>query len=152
MSVLIIAGLHLDHWHAADRDPFADLPASFWSSLDALIIAGDLSNNPKVRWPVFLDEIGQLLPPERVYVIPGNHDYYQHYLDDEETLGDFCERAGTHFRQKMEVIIGGDRFLCCTLWTDFNIHSDIDSAAWNASQPPYNPVIPSVAQQRILAQ
>ena len=51
MSVLIVAGLHLDHWHA-----------SFWSSLDALIIAGDLSNNPKVRWPVFLDEIRQLLP------------------------------------------------------------------------------------------
>jgi hypothetical protein len=85
-------------------------------------------------------------------VIPVNHDYYQHHLDDEETLGEFCERAGTHFSQKMEVIIGGDRFLCCTLWTDFNIHSDIDSAAWNASQPPYNPVIPSVAQQRILAQ
>jgi hypothetical protein len=56
MSVLIIAGLHLDHWHAADRDPFADLPASFWSSRDALIIAGDLSKNPKVRWPVFLDD------------------------------------------------------------------------------------------------
>jgi hypothetical protein len=52
----------------------------------------------------------------------------------------------------MEVIIGGDRFLCCTLWTDFNLHSDIDSTAWNASQPPYNSVIPSVAQQWILPQ
>jgi hypothetical protein len=96
--------------------------------------------------------IGQILPPERVYVIPGNHDYYKHHLDDEDTLGEFRERAGTHFSQKMEVIIGGDRFLYCTLWTDFNIHSDIVSAAWDASQPPYNPVIPSVAQQWILPQ
>ena len=55
MSVMIIAGLHLDHWHA-----------SFWSSLDALIIAGDLSKNPKVRWRGVLDEIRQLIPPERV--------------------------------------------------------------------------------------
>jgi hypothetical protein len=111
-----------------------------------------LSTSTIHRWPVFLDEIGQLIPPERVYVIRGNHDHFQHHLDDEETPGEFCERAGTHFSQKMEVIIGGDRFLCCTLWTYFNIHSDIDSGAWDASQPPYNPVIPSVAQQWILPQ
>jgi hypothetical protein len=28
MSVLIVSGLHLDHWHAADRDTFANFRAS----------------------------------------------------------------------------------------------------------------------------
>ena len=134
MSILILADLHLDHWQGAGRSPFTDVPASFWSSLDAFIIAGDLSNKPKVRWPVFLREIGQLMPIDRVYVIPGNHDYYQHNLDDDDRLDAICKSAGAHFSQKKEVIIGGDRFLCCTLWTDFKIHGNIDASAWDASR------------------
>jgi Icc-related predicted phosphoesterase len=134
MSVLIVADLHLDHWRGVGASPLQDLTASFWANVDALIVAGDLSNKPKVRWPIFLKEIGNLISLDRVYLIPGNHDFYQHNLDDEERLEAICIEAGAHFSQKKEVVIGNDRFLCCTLWTDFNIHNNVDAAAWSASR------------------
>ena len=133
MPVLVLADLHLDIWQEANRDPFIDLEDKFWADIDALIIAGDLSNKPKVRWAPLLTRIGQRFPLDRVYVVPGNHDYYQHVLDDDDRLEDICTLAGAQFAQKKEVFIGSDRFLCCTLWTDFAIHDDVKTSIINAS-------------------
>lgn len=61
MPVLVIADLHLDFWLQAGRDPFASLDPKLLASLDALIIAGDMSNKPKVRWPIALIRMNILL-------------------------------------------------------------------------------------------
>ena len=87
MPVMVVADLHLDFWLHEKRDPFATVDAELLRSLDALIVAGDLTNKPKKRWPRMLEHIGRYVPLNCVHVFPGNHDFYDHVLDDEERLG-----------------------------------------------------------------
>lgn len=124
MPVLVIADLHLDYWLRDGRDPFAALDRDLLASLDALILAGDVTNKPKVRWPQAFQHIGQYIDPRRIHVIPGNHDYYDFALDNELRLAEICLEAGPHFAQKSEYIYGDLRILGCTLWTDFALHGD----------------------------
>lgn len=49
MSILITADLHLDDWDGAERDPFAGI-LPVLRALDALIITGDLANDPQRNW------------------------------------------------------------------------------------------------------
>ncbi|ARE82886.1 3',5'-cyclic adenosine monophosphate phosphodiesterase CpdA [Roseovarius mucosus] len=127
-KILIIADLHLDMWLATGRDPLAALDPEVWAGLEALIIAGDLSNKPKVRWPKLLAHISRYITPDRIHVFPGNHDYYDHVLDGDDRLNRICTEAGARFVQKCAVVIGRTRFLCCTLWTDFAVAGDPDLA------------------------
>ena len=124
MSVLAIADLHLDMWLGAQRDPLAAIGADVWASLDALIIAGDLCNKPKVRWTPLINHLGRYIAPERIYLFPGNHDYYDFRLDGDDRLTEICTSAGAHFSQKSEFVVGDTRFLSCTLWTDFALYGD----------------------------
>lgn len=121
MSVLVLADLHLDMWLEAGIDPFQCYPQSEYDILDGLIIAGDLSNKPKTRWPTMLAHLKRYVPADKIYIIPGNHDYYSHVLDGDDRLAAICAEAGVHFAQKSEFYIGRLRFLCATLWTDFQL-------------------------------
>lgn len=60
--ILILADLHLDVWMRDGRDLLAPI-APVMSLIDALIVAGDLSNNPASQWPRCLARIGQLHRP-----------------------------------------------------------------------------------------
>lgn len=122
MNTLVIADLHLDLWLEAGREPLSGLNAQEWSGIAALIVAGDLSNKPKVRWKHVIRHLAQYIDPNRVYIVPGNHDYYDHVLDGDERLAQIAASEGAHFAQKSVVIVGNTRFLCCTLWTDFELH------------------------------
>lgn len=132
-GVLVVADLHLDHWLDARHDPFEGVARETFASLDALIIAGDLSNKPKVRWSKMLRHLEKYVPVESIYVLPGNHDYYDHVLDGDERLGQICDAIGVNFVQKRALVFGGTRYLCCTLWTDFALdgfrEADMASAA-----------------------
>lgn len=127
MAVLVIADLHLDYWLRAGRDPFESLDQDLLASLDALIVAGDMSNKPKVRWPIMLGHIGCYVDPARIHVVPGNHDYYDSQLDRDDRLAAICTDAGARFAQKAVILVGDIRLLCCTLWTDFALHGDPSS-------------------------
>lgn len=124
MSVLVVADLHLDMWLQAGRDPFAALPPEFLASLEGLLVAGDLSNKPKVRWPHMIRHLTRYIAPGRIHLLPGNHDYYDHVLHGDDRLAAICADAGVNFVQKSVINIGNTRFLCCTLWTDFALHGD----------------------------
>ena len=50
--------------------------------LDAPIIAGELANDPHRKRPWALSRLARLVSPARIWVIPGNHDYYGATLDD----------------------------------------------------------------------
>ncbi len=128
MSVLVLSDLHFDHWLEQGRDPFSYQSWDFWAGLDALIIAGDLCDKPKVRWRPMLAHIGRYMPLDRVYVMPGNHDFYHHVLDGEERLQEIASTAGAHYSQMQQIVIGQTRFLCCTLWTDFASSGDVPTA------------------------
>lgn len=132
-KVMVIADLHLDRWLATRRDPLAALAAGTLSSLDALIIAGDLSDKPKTRWSNVLKHLGQYMDVSRVWVMPGNHDYYHHSVDDDARLALICDAEGVNFAQKRVIEIGTTRFLCCTLWTDFALQGSVDIGMRNAA-------------------
>ena len=122
--ILITADLHLDLWLVAGRDPLAALDTETWSGLDALIIAGDLANKPKTRWPKLLAQVSPHIKPARVHIFPGNHDHYDDQLDNDGRLERICTEAGVRFAQKREIVLGRTRLLCCTLWTDFALRGD----------------------------
>lgn len=92
MNILITADLHLGLWARAGRDPFAGI-LPVLHDLDALIIAGDLANNPQRIWPLALSWITQLVSPAQIWVILGNHDYYDAALDD-DVLARIATEAG----------------------------------------------------------
>lgn len=137
MPVLVIADLHLDMWQGAKRDPLAAIGPDVWASLDALIVAGDLSNKPKVRWGPLIRHLSLYIAPERIYLFPGNHDYYDFRLDADDRLAEISSDAGVHFSQKFELVVGNTRFLSCTMWTDFALHGD-PSAAMRVAQTDMN--------------
>lgn len=126
MSILIAADLHLDLWADAGRDPFAGI-LPVLRSLDALIIAGDLANDPQRNWPWALSRIARLVSPAQIWVIPGNHDYYGATLDD-GVLVRIAAEAGVSLAQKRVLTFGTTRLLCCTLWTDFALTGDPEAA------------------------
>ncbi|MYM56979.1 metallophosphoesterase [Thalassovita mangrovi] len=134
MPALVIADLHLDLWLKAGRDPFQACPPETLRSLDALFIAGDLCNKPKARWSKMLEHISRYVPLERVYVTPGNHDYYGHTFDKDDSLERIAKEAGAHFVQTRQVHIEDTRFLCCTLWTDFQLFGDVSGGMQDAQE------------------
>lgn len=126
MNILITADLHVDLWADNGRDPFAGI-VPVLRDLDALIIAGDLANDPQRSWPLALSRLGRLVPPARIWVIPGNHDYYGVTLDD-NVLARIVTEAGANLAQKRVLTFGNCRLLCCTLWTDFALTGDPEAA------------------------
>ena len=119
--LVVLGDLHHDSHARRQRDPFEALGVGpdFWRDADALIIAGDLADVPKLNWPRALAFLSALLPPERVFIVPGNHDYYMHTLNDDDALRQLAEAAGARLLQKGELRHGTTRILGCTLWTDF---------------------------------
>ncbi|MGI3167267.1 metallophosphoesterase [Pseudooceanicola sp. 200-1SW] len=120
MKYLVLADLHYDFWKQSDRDPFAGLEREI-GSLDLLILAGDISNKPTVRWKTALDALKVLLPPERIAVFPGNHDFYQFRIDGEDRLKSIAAAAGVLYANMNDIRLNDTRLLCATLWSDFEI-------------------------------
>lgn len=131
MNILIAADLHLDLWADAGRDPFAGI-LPVLRSLDALIIAGDLANDPHRNWPWALSRIARLVSPAQIWVIPGNHDYYGATLDD-DVLSRIATKVGVSLAQKRVLTFGTTRLLCYTLWTDFALTGDPEAAMMRAA-------------------
>lgn len=113
MRILVTADLHFDAWQRAGRDPLPSLGRAL-EVADALILAGDLANNPQLRWPEALSRISNFIAPERIYVFPGNHDYYHFRIDGDDVLRGLVEDSGMHWAQKRVLAIGGVRFICAT--------------------------------------
>lgn len=119
--LVVLGDLHHDSHARRQRDPFETLAVGpdFWRDADALIIAGDLADVPMLNWPRALAFLSGRLPPERVFIVPGNHDYYMHTLDGDDVLRRLAEAAGARLLQKGELRHGKTRIFGCTLWTDF---------------------------------
>jgi len=123
VKILVTADLHLDNWDYAGRNILAKLRPQL-EDVDHLFIAGDITNNPEVNWPDAMDRLAKLMDPSRIWVLPGNHDYYHFRLDGDDVLRRMAEDRGINWAQKRCVVLGNVRILCCTLWTDFNLLND----------------------------
>jgi Icc-related predicted phosphoesterase len=128
--IAILSDLHANTYEHRGTDPIASLGlhAVVNDTLDGLIIAGDLTDGPARKWIQGLAQLTPHLPPERIYVMPGNHDYYGGTLSDDHLLAEHARSVGAHYVQKEELHHGDTRFLCCTLWTDFDLLADAETA------------------------
>lgn len=123
-TVSLIADLHLlsYFWLGSNLPQFHGLQDRLSEeNVDALVVAGDLSDTfgPSLEDP--LAYLGRYVPTDRIYVVPGNRDYYCGRLDDENRLRDWVHASGSRFAQKIEFRHRSDRYLCATLWTDFEL-------------------------------
>ena len=120
--IVVLGDLHFDSYERQSWDPIAKLGLQgALSSADALILAGDLINGPGKNWSKVFHYLAQYILPVKIYAFPGNHDYYNGSLDDDDLLETEASKAGAHFIQKRVLIHGQTRILCCTLWTDFEL-------------------------------
>ena len=82
-KVLITADLHFDIWDDAGLSP---LDRYDLAGVERLIIAGDLTNKPPLRWKEAFTLLSERIALDRVHVIPGNHDCDGFRLDLDDQL------------------------------------------------------------------
>ncbi|MCE8420254.1 metallophosphoesterase [Rhodovulum sulfidophilum] len=129
--VAVIADLHLRSYLRHGSNPLQfhglqDRPLQ--ENVDALIVAGDLSDSSGPSLQDALAYLTRYVSADRIYVVPGNHDYYAGKLDDENRLRDLVHAGGSWFVQKTELRHRSDRYFCATLWTDFDLLGDREAA------------------------
>lgn len=110
MKIQVLSDLHLEYRPLEVPDTGADL----------IVLAGDIEIGERgVRFA--LDE----LDGRPVLYVPGNHEYYGHdLLELRARLREMTEGTNVHFLDGEEWILGGVRFLGCTLWTDFLLYGE----------------------------
>ena len=130
-AVAVVADLHLKSyfWHGSNPLEYHGLEDRLLrENVDALIVAGDLSDTFGPSLQDALAYLTRYVPADRIYIVPGNHDYYSGRLDDENRLRDLVHASGSWFAQKTELRHRSDRYLCATLWTDFDLLGDQEAA------------------------
>jgi len=118
MKLLVLSDLHLE------RRDFR-LPANGY---DLVILAGDIHSPGRaaVAWAA-----DQLPPGAAAILVPGNHEYYGSTLAGEQAAMHAAARESAgrvHVLDGAGAVIGGVRFLGCTLWTDFALRIDVPGA------------------------
>jgi Icc-related predicted phosphoesterase len=110
LKLLIFSDLHLE------MAPFTP-PASAVRQADVIVLAGDIHPGTQgLAWAA------QAFPGKPVVYVAGNHEFYDGHWDDTLTrLRAQARELGVHFLENDAVILGGVRFLGCSLWTDFEI-------------------------------
>lgn len=134
-TLVLLSDLHFDSYDRYAIDPIKTwgLEDILWNA-DALILAGDLTNGPARNWHGVFQYLSEFIPPNQIYALPGNHDYYHGSLDGDPLFADAARKAGAHFVQKDVLSHGDTRLLCCTLWTDFNLTHDLAGAMQTAQR------------------
>lgn len=106
MRLRVYSDLHLE---------FAPLAPAPVDDVDVVVLAGDIHTKAHgVAWA------RAAFPETPVLYVPGNHEYYGAAIPH-HTAKLRAAAAGSNVRVVDEeaVVLGGVRFLCATLWTDF---------------------------------
>jgi Icc-related predicted phosphoesterase len=121
MKLWVLSDLHLE---------FGDLFEPAVPDADVCIVAGDVMQGcgNSIRW---LDRM--VAPAIPVVFIAGNHEFYGHSVFEglEWARVHARECPDVHFLENDVVLLGGVRFIGCTLWTDFALDGDVAWAAAN---------------------
>jgi len=109
MKIRIFSDLHLE------SAPFDPPPAP----ADVVVLAGDIDNGAAgIEWAQ-----GRFDAP--VLYVAGNHEPYDgEFHATQSALRAAAGRTGIRFLDCGETVLGGVRFLGCTLWTDFALHGE----------------------------
>jgi predicted phosphodiesterase len=118
MKLLVLSDLHLE---------FADLALPEDIDFDIALLAGDIvcPGASLVNWVRASPVLGRALA---VVAVAGNHEYYDRVLQFEAVAmhagANALRTPPLHLLDCGEIVIGGVRFLGCTLWTDFKLRID----------------------------
>ena len=128
--VLVLADFHRDAYARRGVDMFASngLASLIGPRYAAVVIAGDLINDPIRQLAPALRWLIDLFAPAPVFFVPGNHDFYRHGIDGEDQLRAITENEGAIYAQKLQVVQKDTRFLIATLWTDYALNGDVEVA------------------------
>lgn len=113
MKIALYSDLHLETMRHFPALGVVPKPAQ---EVDLIILAGDIHQGTQG-----LEALANLGEQQHLYVA-GNHEYYNHDIDIlDDRLFELAHRKGLNYLQRTSAIIGGVRFLGCTLWTDYDI-------------------------------
>ena len=94
--------------------------------VDAVVVAGDTREGAEPAFALLRQIVPMQIP---IIAVMGNHEYYRCCLPDE--LGEARRVAplyGVSLLENDVVVLGGVRFLGCTLWTDYAIFGEANVA------------------------
>ena len=118
MKLLVLSDLHLE---------FADMAVPADAAFDVAVLAGDIVC-PGSKAMAWARRPSALQRAKAVLLVPGNHEYYDSVMPDElAAMQRSAERASNppvHLLDCDGVVVGGVRFLGCSLWTDFELRID----------------------------
>jgi Calcineurin-like phosphoesterase len=108
MRIRVLSDLHLEF----GKIRLPDVQADVW------VLAGDIWLRDRgVHWAKRLRSL------DRIIYVPGNHEFYRsEYYATIDRLRTACADTGIRFGHRDEFVIDGVRFLCATLWTDFELY------------------------------
>lgn len=114
MRLRILSDLHLEIW------PF-ELPAA---EADVVVLAGDIANGAEgIEWARRAFDVP-------VIYIPGNHEPYDRdYGATQKAMRAAAQQTGIELLECGETVLGGVRFLGCSLWTDYSLAPEAERSA-----------------------
>jgi Icc-related predicted phosphoesterase len=110
MKIHVLSDLHLEFSNYQPSDE-AD-------QADVIVLAGDIwIKDHGVYWA------RATWPDHEIVYVAGNHEFYNADRGNViSRLKEAAQETGVRFLENDEVVIGGVRFLGCTLWTDFELY------------------------------
>ncbi|MBZ9798728.1 metallophosphoesterase [Mesorhizobium sp. ES1-4] len=113
MKLWVLSDLHSEFDSPMQKGNLGRMPDA-----DVCVVAGDVTNGcgNALRW---LDRM--IAPAMPVVYVAGNHEFYQDSVMEglEWARVHAAECPNVHFLENDVAVIGGVRFLGCTLWTDY---------------------------------
>lgn len=113
MKLLILSDLHNEF------ESLVAMPSAV-AEADAIVLAGDIHTRDRsVEWArAFVDD-----PAKPVILVAGNHEFYRGHFDHSlSKLRELAQGTNIHLLENDVLVVGGVRFLGCTLWTDFKLY------------------------------
>jgi predicted phosphodiesterase len=110
MKLLVLSDIHLELGTALTLPPGLQY--------DAVVLAGDIHSpgHKAVHWAKRDSTFGG----KPIILVPGNHEFYNCAMDVElEQMLVAADGSNVHVLRRDVVVVGGVRFIGCTLWTDF---------------------------------
>lgn len=126
MKIYLVSDLHVEF--------FKDFPLPT-AEVDVVVLAGDIHHGSQVLDVARAYQRSCHVP---VILVAGNHEYY--HAEFSERLSSLRREAAKlpniHFLENDSVVIGGVRFLGCTLWSDFRLYGEesVPLTKWHAIQ------------------
>lgn len=124
IKVGIVSDLHSEFWALRQLAGVGGKVAATLADADLILLAGDIGNG--------VDGItiaASLFPTKPVFMVAGNHEYYQG--DYDQVLSEMQAATGsnvTFLHKDIGVITINDtpiRIIGTTLWTDFDLHGQV---------------------------